>query len=246
MRYRKKTSRRKRRLRRNDTDDEDDDSDDDGEDDSDDGLEEQSDEDEEEEEEEEDDSEEERRRREKRKKPLMIANQGRSSSIPMKRRTSPPQLFSEDQSSDDDDDMGTSSTKSKPSIFNKSLNTTSILSFNERLEAKRKKTSLESRPALSDDKKPLTITPPPPVPAITQPSIVTPKQKLPNRAHLTNSSSSNNNSNVMGNRSGNIPPSLNKRYSSGPGGIKTLDEVKYIYTCIYQFLCLYLNRYIFF
>ncbi|KAI9349947.1 hypothetical protein BD770DRAFT_394718 [Pilaira anomala] len=227
VRYRKKTSRRKRRLRRNDTDDEDD-SDDDEEDDSDDGLEEQSedeDEEEEEDDDDDDDSEEERRRREKRKKPLMIANKGRSSSIPMKRRTSPQQLFSEDQSSDDDDDMGTSSTKSKSSIFNnKSLNTTSTLSFNERLEAKRKKTSLESRP-LSDDKKPLTITPPPPVPAITQPSIVTPKQKLPNRAHLTNSSNSNNNSNVMGNRAGNIPPSLNKRYSSGPGGIKTLDEV---------------------
>lgn len=150
----------------------------------------------------------------------MIANK-QSSVTPIKRRASPQSLFPEDQSSDDDDDMGTSSARPKSTTFNKPLNTTTAPSYKERLEAKRKKSALDSRPSLSDDRKPLTITPPP---AITQPSIVTPKQKLPNRSHLSSTGNSSN-TNIMGNRPGNTPPSLTKRYSSGPGTIKTIDEV---------------------
>ncbi|KAG2236351.1 hypothetical protein INT48_008333 [Thamnidium elegans] len=101
-----------------------------------------------------------------------------------------------------------------------SPNTNTAPSYKERLEAKRKKSALDSRPSLSDDRKPLTITPPP---AITQPSIVTPKHKLPIRAHLT-STGTGNSSNVS--RPGNTPPSLTKRYMGGSGTIKSFDEIQ--------------------
>lgn len=227
VRYRKKASKSKRRLRQNDSEDEDEEDSEDEDEDS----EESEDELEEEEEEEEEESDDERRNI-IRKKALVI---GKAKSplttpaIPTKRRASPQSLFPEDQqSSDDDDDMGTSSAKPKMNIFgNKSshnptssspINTT--LSYKERLEAKRKKSALESRPSLSDDRRPHTATPPP---GITQSAVVTPKQKLPNRTHLT----SNNNSNniIVSSRPGSTPPTITKRYSNGPGLIKSIDEV---------------------
>ncbi|KAI8054735.1 hypothetical protein BDF21DRAFT_497884 [Thamnidium elegans] len=216
VRYRKKASKRKRRLRRNESEDELDEEDEDSEDESEDVLEEES---EDEEEEEEDDDSEDERSKDKKKRSLKLSNR-RSPSVPLKRRASPQSLFPDDQSSDDDDDMGTSSAKPKIIIFNKSPNTNTAPSYKERLEAKRKKSALDSRPSLSDDRKPLTITPPP---AITQPSIVTPKHKLPIRAHLT-STGTGNSSNVS--RPGNTPPSLTKRYMGGSGTIKSFDEIQ--------------------
>ncbi|GAA5797520.1 hypothetical protein EDC94DRAFT_581646 [Helicostylum pulchrum] len=221
VRYRKKASKRKRRLRRNDSEDEEGEEDEDSEDESEDVLEEET---EEEEEEEEGDDSDGERSNDKKKRPMKLSNKRGSPSIPIKRRASPQSLFPDDQSSDDDDDMGTSSARPKFIIYNKPPVKNTAPSYKERLEAKRKKSALDSRPSLSDDRKPLTITPP----AITQPSIVTPKQKLPNRAHLTSggigSSSSGSSINVI--RPSNTPPSLTKRYSSGPGTIKSIDEIQ--------------------
>lgn len=160
----------------------------------------------------------------KKKRPLKLSNKKGSPSVPIKRRASPHSLFPDDQSSDDD--MGTSSARPKFIIYNKPPVKNTAPSYKERLEAKRKKSALDSRPSLSDDRKPLTITPPP---AITQPSIVTPKQKLPNRAHLTSggigSSGSSSSSSINVIRPINTPPSLTKRYLNGPGIIKSIDEV---------------------
>lgn len=160
----------------------------------------------------------------KKKRPLKLSDKKGSPSVPIKRRASPNSLFPDDQSSDDD--MGTSSARPKFIIYNKPPVKNTSHSYKERLEAKRKKSALDSRPSLSDDRKPLTITPPP---AITQPSIVTPKQKLPNRAHLTSggigSSGSSSGSSINAIRPINTPPSLTKRYSNGPGIIKSIDEV---------------------
>ncbi|KAG2193440.1 hypothetical protein INT47_006969 [Mucor saturninus] len=230
VRYRKKAPKGKRRLRRNDSEDDSEDEEDD--------EEEDSDEEEEEEDDEEDESEDERQ------KIIRKTHKTKSvSAIPTKRRASPQSLFPEDQHSsddnkqdndnhgndddddDDDDDMGTaSSAKSKFNLFgNKSshsnINNHSSMhvtpSYKERLEAKRKKSALESRPSLSDDRRPLTATPPP---------LVTPKQKLPNRAHLASSSSNNNT--MTGTRPGSTPPTLTKRFSTGPGIIKSIDELQ--------------------
>jgi hypothetical protein len=237
------SSKGKRRLRRNDSDGESDEDSEEDEDESD-----QESEDEEVEEEDDDDEvSEEGRRKEKRKKPLMIggnSNKGKSPATPspitpMKRRASPQSLFSEDQqSSDDDDDMGTSSaSKPKLNTFNNKSNgnlaisiqsatvppsASTQASYRERLEAKRKKSAIESRPQQQEDvKQPLTITPPPSLSSSSAAS-VTPKQKLPNRAHLTNSS---NGTVGNGTRPGdNTPPTSIKRYN-GPGTIKDIDEV---------------------
>lgn len=134
---------------------------------------------------------------------------------PMKRRASLQSLFPEDQQSsdDDDDDMGTSSTKSKLNSFGNTKSTAanssissaiaSTTSYKERLEAKRKKSALDLRPVSNEDKKPLTITPPPL-------GSVTPKQKLPNKTHLVNSNNNNNN-NIVGPRPTNTPPAITKR-----------------------------------
>jgi hypothetical protein len=163
--------------------------------------------------------------------------------VPLKRAASPHRLFREDQSSDDsDDDMGTSSkskmsfsssvsiTKVSNNAVNANSNTSTSVSarpeekpsHRERLEAKRKKSGLDTRPSLLEDKKPLSITPPPS-------SSVTPKQKLPNKTHL----SSNNNNNVNNNNSSSgIRPSITppiKKYN-GPGIIKDIDEVCYFNT----------------
>jgi hypothetical protein len=170
--------------------------------------------------------------------------------VPVKRGASPHRLFQQDQSSDDsDDDMGTSSKSKLP--FSSSVSVTKVTSntinpnvnnvtttptrpeekssYRERLEAKRKKSGLDTRPSLLEDKKALSITPPPS-------SGVTPKQKLPNKAHLNNSNSNNainNNNNSSSSSSSSsttgVRPSITppiKKYN-GPGIIKDIDEVCY-------------------
>ncbi|KAF1797868.1 hypothetical protein FB192DRAFT_1396611 [Mucor lusitanicus] len=175
--------------------------------------------------------------------------------IPMKRRLSPNSLFGHDQSSDDsDDDMGT---KSRPKSTNSNASSNnsgnnhgkSLASMSskhaERIEAKRKKSGLESvttsssaapaptRPSILEDIKrpPTSLTPPLPTGTPT-------KQKLPNKAHLlnntstsTNASNSSTNSNTPSSISngGNghrpvITPPIKKQ--SGPGIIKDIDEIQ--------------------
>lgn len=229
VRYRKKTH-GKRRLRRNDSEEEE--SSEEEEEDSDEELEEND----SEEEEEEDESEDERQKI-IRKKSIKSKS---SPVIPTKRRASPQSLFPEDQQSsddnlgdrkdnreqneeeedDDDDDMGTSSSKPKLNLFgNKSshhninsMHTTP--SYKERLEAKRKKSAMDTR--IVEDRRPLA----------TPPLNVTPKQKLPNRAHLTNSSNISTTNTANTTRPGSTPPTLTKRFSTGPGIIKSIDEVR--------------------
>lgn len=239
--YPKKVSKGKRRLRRNDSDDEEE-SEEESEDDTEESEEEEvEDEEDDDDDDDDDESEEERRQKEKKKRSLlgtsnsngMSANKSKPPGTvapitPMKRRVSPQSLFPEDQqSSDDDDDMGTSSTKSKSNTFNNSKTSTNTVaplssaastpSYKERLEAKRKKSALDSRPAITEDKKPLSITPPPAI------SSVTPKQKLPNKSHLINN---NNNNNAVGPRPTGTPPLLNNRYNNVAGGIKNIDEIQ--------------------
>ncbi|CAO3608978.1 unnamed protein product [Mucor fragilis] len=174
--------------------------------------------------------------------------------IPMKRRLSPNSLFGHDQSSDDsDDDMGTKS-RPKSTSSNASNNNNnnshgkSLASMSskhaERIEAKRKKSGLETvsgssttsvpaRPSILEDMKrpPTSLTPPLPTGTPT-------KQKLPNKAHLlnnistsTNASNSSTNSNAPSSISngGNVhrsvvTPPIKKQ--NGPGIIKDIDEIQ--------------------
>ncbi|KAL9539311.1 hypothetical protein MBANPS3_010338 [Mucor bainieri] len=175
--------------------------------------------------------------------------------IPMKRRLSPNSLFGHDQSSDDsDDDMGT---KSRPKSTNSNASSNNNNSNNhgkslasmsskhaERIEAKRKKSGLESvstsstasvpaRPCILEDMKrpPTSLTPPLPTGTPT-------KQKLPNKAHLlnniststtTSNSSTNSNTPSSISNSGNghrpvVTPPIKKQ--NGPGIIKDIDEIQ--------------------
>ncbi|KAK4509267.1 uncharacterized protein ATC70_007617 [Mucor velutinosus] len=174
--------------------------------------------------------------------------------IPMKRRLSPNSLFGHDQSSDDsDDDMGT---KSRPKSSNSNVNSNnntnnhskSLASISskhaERIEAKRKKSGLESvptsstasvpaRPSILEDMKRPSASLTPPLPTGTPT-----KQKLPNKAHLlnntstsTNASNSSTNSNTPSSisSSGNgqrpvVTPPIKKQ--NGPGIIKDIDEIQ--------------------
>ncbi|KAL7327456.1 hypothetical protein PS15p_205882 [Mucor circinelloides] len=186
--------------------------------------------------------------------PSTIRSPSMKKEIPMKRRLSPNSLFGHDQSSDDsDDDMGTKSrpksTSSNASSNNNNNNhNKSLASMSskhaERIEAKRKKSGLESistsstataltKPSILEDMKkpPTSLTPPLPT---GTPS----KQKLPNKAHLSNSISvstnaSNSTTNINApssiSSSGNghrpvITPPIKKQ--NGPGIIKDIDEIQ--------------------
>ncbi|EPB92993.1 hypothetical protein HMPREF1544_00067 [Mucor circinelloides 1006PhL] len=186
--------------------------------------------------------------------PSTIRSPSMKKEIPMKRRLSPNSLFGHDQSSDDsDDDMGTKSrpksTSSNASSNNNNNNhNKSLASMSskhaERIEAKRKKSGLESistsstatalaKPSILEDMKkpPTSLTPPLPT---GTPS----KQKLPNKAHLSNSISMSTNasnsttiintpSSISSSGNGHRPaitPPIKKQ--NGPGIIKDIDEIQ--------------------
>ena len=187
--------------------------------------------------------------------PSTIRSPSLKKEIPMKRRLSPNSLFGQDQSSDDsDDDMGTKS-RPKSTNSNASSNTNNNKSLTsmsskhaERIEAKRKKSGLESTSSaslssstrtsiLEDIKRPAaSLTPPLPTGTPT-------KQKLPNKAHLLNNisnSTATTTTNILNpSTNANTPlssstangtgirpvltPPIKKQ--NGPGIIKDIDEV---------------------